>query len=329
MKIEQKSENCWRIRKMINGKNITMYFDHYPSDVDIALALADKANTIDLKAVRQSFDVAATEYLAIKNKVLSPATSRSYKAIQKMLPDSFKGKDIDAITQVDVQLVINNMIGEKAPKTIHNYHGFISAVLKEFRPNFILSTKLPQEVEYEAVTPLEKEIKIILSKVKNTKYSVPFQLGVLGMRRSEICALLPSDIKDNSILVCRAKVEGEKGFVIKEYPKTKKSRRWVYIPDSLKDEILKNKEVYSGTPSMLIQTLHKYQKELGFQETRFHDLRAFYASYAHSCGIPDAIIMANGGWSTDHVMKKLYRRALQNDVEYYQEALSSDLLGKL
>lgn len=328
MKVDKKSENCYRVRKTINKKTITLYFDHAPSDVDIAKALAEQLNIIDVKSVKQTFEVCGNEYLAIKKNVLSPATYRSYNGILKQLPTSFKAKDINAITQTDIQLIISNMVGKKAPKTIHNYHGFISAVFKQFRPNMVINTTLPQKAEYEAITPLEDDIKKILDIVADTKYSIPFQLGVLGMRRSEICAALPSDIKGNFLNVNKAKVESENGFIVKNYTKTEKSRRDVYIPNSLVKEIKENNVVFDGFPSMLIQTLHKIQKDLGIEEFRFHDLRAFYASYAHSCGIPDAIIMANGGWSTDYVMKKLYRRALQNDVEYYQEALADDLLTR-
>lgn len=327
MKVEKKSENCYRIRKKINGTTHAIYFDHYPSDVDIALALAEKLNTIDTKAVNQTFEVCATQYVAIKNNVLRASTKRNYKGMVKKLSTAFTQKDINKITQADIQLEINNLSATKAPKTVTNYHGFISAVLGEFRPNLKLYTTLPQEVEYDGYIPTDEEVKKVLEFVKGTKYDIPFQLGVLGMRRSEICAATPNDVNGNFLSVTKTKTESENGFIIEELTKTSKSRREVFIPTNLAEEIKNKNVVYDGFPSMLVQTLHKAQKNLGIEEFRFHDLRVFYASYAHSCGIPDTIIMANGGWKTDYTMKKHYRKAIKKDVEYYQQALASDLLS--
>lgn len=327
MKVERLTENCYRIRKTINKKTIAITFDHKPTDVEIAKALADKLNIIDTKDVKQSFEVASTEYIALKDKILSPSTIRSYKTIVKQLSDAFKSKNIQDITQVDIQLEINNLSVSKTPKTISNIHGFISAVLGTFRPGFIINTTLPQKVKYEPYTPSDDDIKKIIEMVKGTKYSIPFQLGILGLRRSEICALLPSDIEGNYISICKAKVEGENGFTIKNLTKTTEGKRKVYIPDSLVNEIKENDCVFDGFPSMLVNRLHSCQRELKLNKFRFHDLRAFYCSYAHSCGIPDSIIMANGGWKSDYTMKKIYRRAIQDDIEYYQKALAKDLLG--
>lgn len=326
MKVDKKSENCYRVRKYVNGTTHTIYFDHYPSDVDIAVALAEKLNTIDTEAVRQTFEVCANEYIAIKDNVLRSDTKRSYKSMIKGLSDGFKGKDINKITQLDIQMEINNMSKKRSPKTVKNYHGFISAVLGTFRPNLIINTTLPQKVEYKPYTPSDEEVRKVLDYVKDTKYSIPFQLGVLGMRRSEICAAQPTDVKGNYLSINKTVSESENGFIVEELTKTSESRRDIYIPDSLAKEIKDNNVVYDGFPSMLLQTLHSAQKSLGMPQFRFHDLRGFYASYAHACGIPDTIIMANGGWKTDYTMKKHYRNAFQKDVEYYQMALADDLL---
>ncbi len=45
---------------------------------------------------------------------------------------------------------------------------------------------------------------------------------------------------------------------------------------------------------------------------RFHDLRRYSASIRHALGIPDAYIMADGGWHSDKVLKSVYRHAMNN-----------------
>ena len=45
----------------------------------------------------------------------------------------------------------------------------------------------------------------------------------------------------------------------------------------------------------------------------FHDLRHYVASILHAIGIPDQYIIERGGWSTDNVMKTIYRGAINEE----------------
>ena len=45
---------------------------------------------------------------------------------------------------------------------------------------------------------------------------------------------------------------------------------------------------------------------------RCHDLRHYSASIRHALGIPDAYIMADGGWCSDNVLKAVYRHAMSD-----------------
>ena len=47
----------------------------------------------------------------------------------------------------------------------------------------------------------------------------------------------------------------------------------------------------------------------------FHSLRHYSASYLHAIGIPDAYILERGGWSSPHIMQKVYRHALSDRVD--------------
>lgn len=46
------------------------------------------------------------------------------------------------------------------------------------------------------------------------------------------------------------------------------------------------------------------------QKNRFHDLRHYAASIMHAIGIPDQYILQRGGWSSDSVMKTVYRNTI-------------------
>jgi integrase len=53
--------------------------------------------------------------------------------------------------------------------------------------------------------------------------------------------------------------------------------------------------------------------KLGIPFFSLHKLRHFFASYSHELGYSDAVIQAIGGWETDHVMKSVYRHAMNKD----------------
>ena len=248
--------------------------------------------------------------------------------INSVLPKWFLDIKMNEITQVQIQTVINDYSKDHKPKTVRNLHGFISAVIKMYRPNMTIHTTLPQRQKYEPYIPSTNEVKMILDMSVGTQYHIPFQLGILGMRRGEICALTMDDLDGNIIKINKAlALNSDNKFVVKPTPKTEESNREIYIPDALADEIRMNGVIFDGFPNMLLKALHRYQKKLGIPSFRFHDLRHFYASYAHSMGMSDADIMKSGGWKSDHVMKNVYRHAMKDTLQEQQAKIASNILS--
>lgn len=67
-------------------------------------------------------------------------------------------------------------------------------------------------------------------------------------------------------------------------------------------------------PDEITQRFHRIVKRLDMDGTRFHDLRHFGASYRHNVlKIPDAIVQADGGWSSDQTLKNIYRHAMDDE----------------
>lgn len=322
MKIE-KHGNQYRVRKTVDGKKIRLIFDHEPDDMEIFKAFAEH----DFSSTKGSFFSCAQSYIASKSNVLSPSTIKGYTSVLNSIPDEFKQKKISEIDQTDIQLVVNEYAAKHTPKSVRNIHGFISAVFRQFRPNMKFYTTLPQKCEYEAYTPSEDDIRMILDYTKdNPFYHIPFQLGIMGLRRSEVCALTLDDIDfDNNILTINKAIvkDVNNKWVIKQ-TKTMAGTRKIYIPDSLITEIKEYGAVYNGEPTTLLYGLNKIQKKLGIPRFRFHDLRHFFASYAHSQGISDADIMATGGWKSDFTMKSVYRHEM--NAKESQRKIFSNLL---
>lgn len=326
MKIEKQLSGSYRVRKTYNGKTYCVTFDHKPTEKEIFLAFSERMDNDP--SLSGSFEKYAKEYIENRKNVISPATVRTYNTKLKQLSDPFKHKGINNITAEDVQREINTFALTHEPKTTQTLHGFITSVLGAYRPNLALRTKLPPKKDKQEYEPSNEDISRILEHVKGTEYSIPFQLGVLGCRRGEICALELSDLNGNELWIHRSKVYLDKKWITKETPKTDESNRIIYLPDNLVREINEKGYIYKNYPAALYKAIQSAQKKLGIPRFKFHALRSYFASYAHSLGIPDADIMAIGGWKTDAVMKKVYRKSIEESKKKSMETLASKLFSE-
>lgn len=233
---------------------------------------------------------------------------------------------IENLTQQDIQVFINDLARNHSPKTCRDVHGLISAVFKIYRPNFLLQTTLPQRVHTNLYIPSDDDIKRLVAflEVNNPNLCNAVLLGALApMRRSEICGLESSDIKDNVIHIQRAVVRDESGHWVTKTTKTYSSDRFVSMPQFVIDRI-KNKQgrIVPLTPTTITNEFVKARKTLGLPHFRFHDLRHYGASMQHAMGVPDAYIMQRGGWSSDVVLKQVYRHALSQEEQIVNDKIN-------
>lgn len=326
-----KNGTGWRIRQQKDGVKYTIQLDHKPTQREATELMYEhikNSSGMPADCHGMSFSAAANEYIKLKNNVLSPNTIRGYQKIIRNLPEWFLHKNIDHITALDVQKVVNDRAAIVSAKTVRNDHGFISAVLSLYRENLRLKTKMPLKGKFEPYTPTDSDVQQILDAVKGGKYEIPFRLAVYGMRRGELCAVQSSDLSGNWLSINKSLAEDPGGgWVVKPIPKTSESIRNIYIDDDLcaliraKDGIL-----YDGKPSMLDKTLHKKQKDLGLPSFRLHDFRAYYVSMAHKMGMPDRYIRQNCGFSSSIVMDRHYKRIQSDAMAEYNRKYATQIL---
>lgn len=325
MKIERLPSGSYRVRKTYKGKTYTATFDHKPTAKEVTIVMGEKIQDED--SLNGSFEKYAKEYVRNRDGVISPATTRTYNIKMKQLSEGFMTCNIYDITSETVQREINLFSKAHAPKTTKTLYGFIASVLKVYRPNLALRIKLPQAVKNETYEPSSEDIKRILDSVEGTNYSIPFQLGVLGCRRGEICALGIDDLKGNELHIHRSKVYLDGKWIVKEAPKTDASNRIIYLPEKLVKEIQNKGSIYDNYPAALLKAINRQQDKLNIPRFKFHALRSYFASYAHSMGIPEADILALGGWQTDSVMKRIYRKSMEESKKRSMDIISSKILS--
>ena len=323
MTIEKLPSGSYRVKQMHKGKTYRITFDHKPTQKEMALALAERMQD-DSPAVRDSFENYAQRYIESKRQILSPASVRTYNEQINALSADFKSKNLFDITQEDVQKEISRHAVDHAPKTTRSLHGFIASVFGMFRPHLVLKTTLPRLEKKKGYLPTSEDVKRILEAINGTEYSIPFQLGILGLRRGEICALEISDLDGENLTINKTMVYN-KGWIIKNTPKTDESNRTITIPERLAKEIKEAGTIYEGDPKRLNKHLQRIQKQLDIPAFRFHDFRHYFASYASNIA-SEADVMAMGGWKSDHVFKTCYRESMEESRKKAMKKISDNIL---
>lgn len=324
MAIEKLKSGHYRIRFEKNKKKYSITTDRKPTKSEEAALIHEFLEKLEEEQNRKkngTFLDFANEYINSKEKVLSASTIRGYKATLKGIPKSFTGLPFYEIEQHDITRLVNDMVDKVKPKTVYNRHGLVVSVLKEFRPTFVVHTKLPRKEQKDIYTPGEAEVKALFDYIESTpkanKYYVPLCLAVMGLRRSEIGALTVKDLsEDNTITINKAKViNSDKKWVIQPYTKTEKSNRIIPVPAKLAEAIRRQGFVYNGDLNSFYKRIVNIEKNLGLHPFGIHRLRSYFASKAHALGMPDSVILSLGGWKSDHVMKSVYRKALEEDIK--------------
>ena len=258
---------------------------------------------------------AVDAYIASREAVLSPSTIPAYMSIRKNRLQSIMGVNLDDLTNADIQKAINaDVRGGLSPKSLKNAHGLLSATLKAYRPDFVLSTKLPERKRPDLVIPEDADVAALIEAARGTDLELPILLAAFGpMRRGEICALEARDIKGNVVHVCRNMVLDKNREWIVKTPKSYAGDRYIDYPDFVAEKWKGRKgRVVGLTPGMVSDQFQKAVKRAGLPGIRFHDLRHYSASIQHAMGIPDAYIMQRGGWTSDGTLKNIYRHALSD-----------------
>ena len=191
---------------------------------------------------------ALDNYLEAKKAVLSPYTVKGYENIIQKVKDANLGNLSADMSRPDAQKLVTEF-SKLSQKTIKNRMGLISAAVR-FAGYNMPPVTYPQKKKVELHVPTENEIRKIMKTAEGTELEIPVALGVLGLRRGEICALEVFDLKKNTLHIHAAAVDIGGKVTIKA-PKTYDSDRYIQIPEKLARKIKKQGYVTKLTPEQL------------------------------------------------------------------------------
>lgn len=264
-------------------------------------------------------------YLSAKQNVLSPATMRGYRTLEKTSLQDIMPLKIDRLNNEIIQRSVNIFAANHSPKTVRNCHGLLSAVLAMFRPEFTLNIKLPQKIKPPLYIPTDKVIKDLLDAAKGTNLEIPIMLAAFGaLRCGEICALTSDDVFETYIHVNKSMVSDPEGKWHIKPPKTVSSDRYVELPPFLIKR-LKEKQgrIVPNTPHNISSNFTKFLNRHKIPHFRFHDLRHYNVSILHAMGIPDKYIQAQGGWSTNYTMQNVYNHIISDKQSEFSKKITN------
>ena len=265
-----------------------------------------------------TFSDALTAYISAREAMRSASTIRSYKSMERALVTryaAFCSLELASVNDDSVQAVVDDLHrAAYSVKTIRNVIGLINSVLSanKLPPARVIVPASPADTRE---IPTAGEVRMMLCLLHNHPLETPVKLALLGLRRGEICALTLDDLdRDGVIHIHRSKVSQDGGgHVVNASPKNDSSNRYVQLPPDLADAIRRQGYVTHMSPNTLTDSFRRFLKRYDFPAYRLHDCRHFFASYCHSVGVPEADILAGGGWKTAHVMRSVYRHSMHRN----------------
>lgn len=252
---------------------------------------------------------AIDEYIALKENILSPTTISGYRKYRKTSLAGLCDIYISDLTQQDVQAYVNKLALTMSPKSIHNAHGLLSAVLGVYAPELRLRTTLPKIPKKIKHIP---EVEEVWRAIYGTEIELPCLLAMwCSLRMSEVRGLKKSDIVDGVLTVERTIVNADNEHIEKDSTKTIESTRQIELPEyilSLVEALPKEQEYLTTIKdhALYMRFVRRLEKR-GVKHMSFHDLRHLNASIMLMLGIPDKYAMERGGWSTNSTLKNVYQ----------------------
>lgn len=252
---------------------------------------------------------------------ISPSTIRAYVSYRKNAYGNILKQRIDKIMLRDIQAWIVERAKVACPKTVKNNLVLISAVLKTNQISMDFSLlKLPKATKHEMEIPSDKQIIALLDEVQtdDDMYIAISLAALMGLRRSEICALRWADVSvvDGTayLSVNKALVTDEHGLHVDKAPKTQAGSRVLVIPGALYEELKRRRQLRPTlvgiSPNAITERYMRLADRLNVPR-RFHNLRHYHASVMLREGVPEKYIVSDMGHASFDMVKRVYGHVME------------------
>ena len=337
MKIPQAhklSSGTWYIYLRINGEGVSISAPT-KKEVEHKAALI-KAEHINNKRTAhnqgRTLSEAIDKYIIERRNVLSPATIRGYKSIQRLYFADIMHLPIHTIKTW--QESVNSLASAYSPKTVKNAWRFIASIISNegLTPPKI---KLPQQEHQEKQWLDPQQIQTFIDAIRDTPVEMAALLGLHGLRRSEIIALTRKNVnlKANTLTISGAIVHDESGKLIaKKTNKTFSSTRTMPIMIPRLTEIIEQSQgnrLVTTHPNTIYKQVNTICAKNNLPLVGVHGLRHSFASLGYFLKIPEEQIARWGGWTDYNTIHKIYLHLAQQEQDSSLNAMKTFFASKL
>lgn len=330
-KAKKLPSGSWRCQVLVNGKRKSFTVED-PSPRGrrkceaLAAQYAEEAHI--RKKYEKTVDDAIADYIESRKGTISVTTITAYKSMQEHAYGDIKDMLVADIGAEDLQRWVDAFAAEHSSKYCTNALGLLLAAIQD-AVGIRFAVRGPKKKTKALYTPTDEDIKNLLSAVAGTDLEKAVMLAAFGtLRAGEVCALTKDDIRGNTISVNKSMAyDGEK-YIIKS-PKTEDSVRDITLPEEVIGKLTAHEDgrIVAMNPKELSWRFGRALRRTGIRSFRFHDLRAYAASIRHAMGIPDIYIMADGGWKTDSVLRRVYLRAMEDKRKEFSAVANRHFAG--
>ena len=300
-----------------------------------------KAASSGREADRLTLGEAMDRVIASKSEVWSPTTYLSNTAIRRNNLQELMAVKVGDVTQELIQIAINKEALTHAPKTVRNMHGFLSSVLRVYRPDMKLTTTLPQKVKPKIIIPTEEEIFALMDASKDTPMELPIVLGAFcGLRRSEIVGLTVDsvDLKRRTLTIREAVVRSKdkNSTWTRKTTKTVESTRIIRLFPQACEVIGRacaalppRAPLTTLSPNKITERFSRLCELNIHRHFTFHALRHFYVSAMIAQGIPKDYVIRFVGHNSSKMVDEVYFHVMasaQTAMEDKMDAYFSSIL---
>lgn len=334
MKARKLPSGHWRVRTCVNGVRRS-----FTAETRQEAEFAAHAYIVGKRQEPTGMTVsqAVRTYIDDREAVLSPSTIAGYNSLAKNAYESIDRVLLDRLDQATLQRWASSYAAAHSPKRTANAYGLLRAAVTHFNPDMRVSVRLPQRTRTDAHTPSVEDVRTLLRYIKGRDRDlyVAVLLGAfVPMRRGEICGLLGADVDHAActITVRHNMVAGEGNAYHVKAPKTAAGYRTVIMPREIMAElpiVAPDERIVTIPPHRISHRFKAAAKACGLDGVHFHSLRHFGASLLHAWSVPDAYIMARGGWQSSEIMRRIYREALDDESRRMAERVNDRIVSML
>lgn len=287
-----------------------------------ALEWQERYREITSDSSNMTVEEAIDAYIQLKSNLLSPSTVRFIDNVKRNHLKGLKTVRLNKLNKNLLQEAINAEAGNNSPKTVKNVYGVITAIVGQYRSDWMMpDITLPQQRKPVTKALNKKEIAKLLNSIDGDIIEIPILLALwLGLRRSEILALKWDDVdfEKATLRVDEAMVPNKEHKMVIKPPKTTDSARTLnlppYIAEKLKLLPREGDRIFNISEGLMSKHFPRLCKNIGIERFKFHDLRRSMATVGITLNIADKLIMARGGWNNTQTMKNIYQVVLESDL---------------